>query len=419
MSDSSTPGVNQVTVIGGGQAAATACATLRASGYDGELILISDESTPPYQRPPLSKAYLKGELPGERLLIKPASWYEGQAIDLRCGTKATAIDADQRQVETSGGAVDFERLVIATGSRPRQLPMPGSNLQGVFELRSIEHVDALREALGSARRLVVVGAGYIGLEAAASARSLGIDVTVLEYAPRVLARVTSPEISTFFEALHERQGVRIVTDARITRLNAKQGQVSEVELESGESIAADCVLLGVGIEPNVELAQAAGIVCDNGIVVNRDAQTSHPAIYSAGDCTSRELVHYQRQGRLESVHNAIEQGRQAAAHILGRPRPTEEAPWFWSDQYHVKLQIAGLSAGHNKVVTRGDPASEQFALFYLDGDRLLATDAINASPEFVFARKLIAAGARLNAGALEDTAIPMKTIAAEALAASS
>ncbi len=417
MGDASAPSVNQVTVIGGGQAAATACATLRASGYAGELVLLSDEPTPPYQRPPLSKAYLKGELPEERLLIKPASWYEAQQIDLRCGTRATAIDTDRRRVETSDGVVDYERLIVATGSRPRQIPLPGSDLPGVFELRSIEHVDALRQGLSGAKRLAVVGAGYIGLEAAASARALGVEVTVLEYAPRVLARVTSPEISAFFEDLHERQGVRIITDARIARLNARESRVGSVALENGEVIPADCVLLGVGIEPNVELAQAAGLSCSNGIAVNRDAQTSHPDIYAAGDCTSRELVHYQRQGRLESVHNAIEQGRQAAAHILGRPRPTEEAPWFWSDQYHVKLQIAGLSAGHTQVVTRGDPASEQFALFYLDGDRLLATDAINASPEFVFARKLIAAGARVDAVALEDVDKPMKTIAAEALAA--
>ncbi len=404
-----------IILVGGGQAAATACVTLRSNGFDGELIIISNESTPPYQRPPLSKAYLKGGLTSDRLLIKPLAWYEKQQVTLHLDETVTAIDRANQQISTSKGSYRYSRLILATGSRPRTLPLAGNDANGVFQLRSVSDVDKLRSHLTQGSRLVVIGAGYIGLEAAASARALGVEVTVLEYAPRVLARVTGEKISEFFQTLHASQGVTITTNARIEEIRTNDGAVTGVALKDGTVIDADVVLMGVGISPNIELAEAAGVVCNNGIAVDRDARSSDPNIYAAGDCTSRELVHYHRDGRLESVHNAVEQGKLAAAHILGLSRPAEDAPWFWSDQYHIKLQIAGLSAGFDEQIVRGDPSSESFTLFYLKEGKLLAADAINASPEFVFSRKLITHNAKINPEQLADLNVPMKEIAAAAL----
>lgn len=406
-----------VVIIGAGQAAAQACQSLRMGGYEGVLTVIGDEPALPYQRPPLSKAYMKGDLPEERLYFKPASWYEDNTIEVMLGVTAIGIDrAAQRVLLENEGHVDYDALILATGSRPRQLPVEGADLESVHDLRGLADVERIRPEMISGRRLVVVGAGYIGLEAAAVARQMGLDVTVLEMAPRVLARVTSPVMSEFFEAEHSRQGVEVRVGARLASLKGQGGKVSAAVLSDGTEVPADIVLVGIGILPNVELAEAAGIGCKDGIIVDRDARTSDPRVFAAGDCARRLLVHYGREGRLESVHNAIEQGKLAAAAILGKPRPTEDCPWFWSDQYDLKLQIAGLSEGHDEIVVRGDPDARKFAAFYLRAGRLIAVDAVNSAPEFMASKKLIMAGTSVAQADLQDTSTSMKDIAAKAAA---
>ncbi len=405
-----------IVIIGGGQAAAQACASLRLFGYAGDITLIGEEAALPYQRPPLSKAYMKGELAEERLYFKPEAWYQDQNIDTVLSVRATRIDREAQAVELShGGRVSYDALIIATGSRPRALPVEGADLDGVFDLRSLADVERIRPRMIAGQKLVIVGAGYIGLEAAAVARQMGLDVTVLEMEERVLARVTSPVMSTFFEAEHTRQGAHIRTGARLAALAGAEGKVTTAVLADGTELAADMVLVGIGILPNVELAEAAGIACANGIVTDRDARTDDPRVFAAGDCAARPLVHYDRTGRLESVHNAIEQGKLAAAAIMGKPRPPEDCPWFWSDQYDLKLQIAGLSQDYDQTVVRGDIEARKFAVFYLQKGKLIAVDAINSAPEFLASKKLIMAGAQLAPETLSDTSQSMKEIAAAAV----
>lgn len=405
----------KIVIIGGGQAGAQACASLRQWGYEGSITLIGDELSLPYQRPPLSKAFLKGEMSEERLFFKPQPWYEDNNVTVHLGMSAKSIDrAAQEVVLEDGGTAPYDALIIATGSRPRPLPLEGADLEGVLELRTIEDVERLRPKMIAGTKLVIVGAGYIGLEAAAVARQLELDVTVLEMADRVLARVTSPVISEFYETQHRAEGVDIKTGARLSALVGENGKVSGARLEDGSVLPAELVLVGIGILPNVELAEEAGIACSNGILVDEDARTNDPRIFAAGDCAARPLVHYGRRGRLESVHNAIEQGKLAAAAILGKDRPKEDCPWFWSDQYDLKLQIAGLNQGYDDVIVRGDPAERKFAAFYLKSGKLIAVDAINSAPEFLVAKKLIIAGASIAPDVLSNTSTSMKEIAAMA-----
>lgn len=406
----------RIVIIGAGQAAAQACASLRLFGYQGSITLIGEEAALPYQRPPLSKAYMKGELAEERLYFKPAAWYEDQNIDTVLSVRATNIDRSAQTVALEhGGSVPYDALIIATGSRPRALPVEGADLDGVFDLRDLADVERIRPRMIADKKLVIVGAGYIGLEAAAVARQLGLDVTVLEMEERVLARVTSPIMSAFFETEHTRQGAVIKTGARLASLSGAEGNVTQAILADGSKLDADIVLVGIGILPNVELAEEAGIACSNGILTDRDARTNDPRIFAAGDCAARPLVHYGRKGRLESVHNAIEQGKLVAAAIVGKPRPSEDCPWFWSDQYDLKLQIAGLSQDYDQTVLRGDPETRKFAVFYLQNGKLIAVDAVNSPPEFLASKKLIMTGARLAPETLSDTSQSMKEIAAAAV----
>lgn len=406
-----------IVIVGAGQAAAQSAQSLRQGGYSGTLTIVGEEAALPYQRPPLSKAYMKGEFEEERLYFKPAAWYEDQKIELLLGTHATAIDRSAREVRLGHGAhLPYDYLILTTGSRPRPLTVAGSDLEGLHDLRSLVDVERIRPKMIAGRKLVIIGAGYIGLEAAAVARQMDLDVTVVEMAPRVLARVTSPAISEFYTAEHRRQGVTILTGSVTSAIEGKDGKVSAVILGDGTRLPADMVLSGIGILPNEELAREAGIACSNGILVDRDARTSDPHIFAAGDCASRPLVHYGRSGRLESVHNAIEQGKLAAAAILGQARPAEDCPWFWSDQYDLKLQIAGLSQGYDTHVIRGAPESRRFAVFYLKNGVLIAVDAINSPPEFLASKKLIMTGARPDPAALGDLSTPMKEIAANAAA---
>lgn len=403
--------VQNVVVIGGGQAGAQTCFSLRQWGFDGRISLICDEPVPPYQRPPLSKDYLKGALEKERLFFKPESWYADNDVNLMLSTQATRIDRSTRTIEIKQGAsLPYDAVVLATGSRPRPLPLPGADLENVFELRSMADIEQLSPKMITGQRMVIVGAGYIGLEAAAVARHMELEVTVLEMADRVLARVTSPLMSDFYTKEHGAQGVDIRCNARLAKLTG-DGAVSAAVLDDGSEIPADLVLVGIGILPNQDLAADAGIACDNGIIVDEDARTNDPRVFAAGDCTQRPLIHYGgRRSRLESVHNAIEQGKLAAAAILGRDRPPIEAPWFWSDQYDLKLQIAGLSTGYDEIALRGAPDDRKFAAFYLRNGTLIAVDAVNSGPEFMAAKRMIAAGARLAPEQLADMSVSMKDL---------
>jgi 3-phenylpropionate/trans-cinnamate dioxygenase ferredoxin reductase subunit len=404
----------RIVIVGAGQAAAQACASLRQYGFAGDLALIGEEPELPYQRPPLSKAYMKGELAKERLYFKPMDWYRAQSVALKLETRVNAVDRSGRRVLLENEEMlSYDALILAMGSRPRTLPLAGAGLANVFDLRTLGDVEGVRPHMRAGCRLVIIGAGYIGLEAAAVARQLGLKVTVLEMADRVLARVTSPVMSAFYEAEHLRQGVDIRTSVRVTGLTGGSS-VQSVVLDDGTEIPADVVLAGIGIVPNVELAEASGLGCSNGVLVDRDTRTQDERIFAVGDCACRPLVHYGRRGRLESVHNAIEQGKLAAAAIMGKPRPVEDCPWFWSDQYDLKLQIAGLSEGYDTLVVRGDPGERKFAVFYLKAGRLLAVDAVNSAPEFLASKKLIVSGASLAPDTLRDTTQSMKEIAAAA-----
>lgn len=405
----------RIVIIGAGQAGGQAAYSLRLGGYEGLITIIGDEPQPPYQRPPLSKAYFKGELEADRLYLKPLEYYGEHGIELLTGVAATRIDLDARKVELSSGeAVGWDRLVIATGSRPRKLSVEGAELAGVLELRTLDDVDRLKTVAHPDARLVVVGAGYIGLEAAAVASQLGLKVTVLEAMPQVLSRVAGPEIGQFYNRIHRAAGVDIRTGARLVAFEG-DGHVTGVRLEDGEVIPADAVLVGVGVLPNMELAADAGLVCGNGIVVDEQMRTSIPEVYAIGDVAWRPLVHYGREGRLESVHNAIEGGKIVAASILGAPAPTLDAPWFWSDQYDLKLQTAGLWTGADERIMRGDPQSRSFAVFYLKEGRVIAVDAVNAAPEYLVGKKLVAAQATVAPAELVDKSISMKDIGARAL----
>ncbi len=404
----------RVVIIGAGQAGGQTAYSLRQGGFAGEITIVGDESAPPYQRPPLSKAYFKGEMDAERLFLKPLDYYAEHRIDLITGEAATAIDLAAKQVSLAGGRVlGWDKLVIATGARPRKLSLPGSDLENITELRTLADVDQLKKLATPGARMVVIGAGYIGLEAAAVGVQLGLKVTVLEAMQQVLSRVAGPEIGAFYTRIHREAGTDVRLGARIDGFEGV-GSVTGVRLADGEVLPADLVLVGVGVLPNMEIALEAGLVCGNGIVVDEAMGTSHPDVFAVGDIAWRPLVHYGREGRLESVHNAIEGGKLAAAAILGTPPPPVEAPWFWSDQFDLKLQTAGLWTGADQRVVRGDPSSRAFAVFYLKEGRLIAVDAVNSAPEFIVGKKLVAAKAKVAPAELADKSISMKDIGARA-----
>jgi 3-phenylpropionate/trans-cinnamate dioxygenase ferredoxin reductase subunit len=404
----------RVVIIGAGQAGGQTAYSLRQGGFAGEITIVGDESAPPYQRPPLSKAYFKGEMDAERLFLKPLDYYAEHRIDLITGEAATAIDLAAKQVSLAGGRVlGWDKLVIATGARPRKLSLPGSDLDNITELRTLADVDQLKKLATPGARMVVIGAGYIGLEAAAVGVQLGLKVTVLEAMQQVLSRVAGPEIGAFYTRIHREAGTDVRLGARIDGFEGV-GSVTGVRLGDGEILPADLVLVGVGVLPNMEIALEAGLVCGNGIVVDGAMRTSHPDVFAVGDIAWRPLVHYGREGRLESVHNAIEGGKLAAAAILGTTLPPVEAPWFWSDQFDLKLQTAGLWTGADQRVVRGDPSSRAFAVFYLKEGRLIAVDAVNSAPEFIVGKKLVAAKAKVAPAELADKSISMKDIGARA-----
>jgi 3-phenylpropionate/trans-cinnamate dioxygenase ferredoxin reductase subunit len=401
--------IGKVVVIGAGQAAAQCVESLRRRGYGGALTVIGEEAWQPYQRPPLSKKYLAGELPAERLLLRQPAFYAEHRVDLHLGRRVTAIDRVARHALLDDGtALTYDALVIATGSRPRRLPLPGADLAGVHVLRGIADADALRASARSGARAVIIGGGYIGLEVAATLRHLELEVTVLEAADRVMNRVVAEPVSRWYEAQHAHHGVRIELGARPLAIEADAaGQVRAVATAAGE-LAADLVVMGVGVLPNDELARTAGLACDNGIVVDERCRTADAAVHAIGDCTNHPSIHYGGRVRLESVDNAVEQANTAAADLLGLDARHDKVPWFWSDQYEHKLVIVGLSQGHDQVVLRGDPARGAFSCCYLRGGELLAIDTINVAKDHLAARKLIPTRLRPDVAKLADPAVALK-----------
>jgi 3-phenylpropionate/trans-cinnamate dioxygenase ferredoxin reductase subunit len=403
---------NTVVIAGAGQAASQAVVSLRQNGFEGRVVMVGEEPYFPYQRPPLSKKFLAGELDASRLLLRQEQFYPEHQVEVMLGTRVSRIDPGSRMAGLSSGtALHYDKLVIATGSRPRKVDLPGHQLAGVHYLRTIDDVEQIRGNFRPGASLVIVGAGYIGLEVAAVAISRGLKVTVIEMANEVLARVEAPPVSAFMAGVHREAGVEILCN---TGLKAFTGttRLKGVVASDGREIPADLAIVGIGVLPNVELAQEAGIVCDNGIMVDEYCRTSDPDVLAIGDCTNHPNGLLGRRLRLESVHNALEQAKTAASTILGSLEPYNQVPWFWSDQYDLKLQIAGLSSRSDQAVIRGEPKSRSFAAFFLNDGRLAAVYAINSPREFMLSKKLIALGARPDPALLGDTSVPFKEIAA-------
>lgn len=386
-----------ILIIGAGQAAIMAAEALRSGGHQGPLTLLGDEPHVPYHRPPLSKAYLAGEMDAARLPMRTPEMLAGKNIELRTGTKATAINRAAKTVTLADGStLPYGGLLLATGSTPRTLPLPGATALGVLALRTRDDADAIARRMAVCLEknlpLVVIGGGVIGLEVAATARKKGLAVTVLEAAPRLLARMLQPQLSDWYAELHRSNGVQLLLGAQIAAIEHDAGNnVTGVRMADGTVHPAGLVLVGIGVNPNEELARAAGLECDRGIVVDACGRTSDPAIVAAGDCTARRLSDGSLL-RLESVQNATELGKSAAAALLGQERPFTATPWFWSDQYDKKLQMAGLSAGADQQVLRGDMAGASFSLFHYRGGKLIAIDNVNTPKEHLLVRKLMDAG---------------------------
>jgi len=391
-----------IVIVGAGQAAAQAAETLRRRGHIGPLVMVGDEALLPYQRPPLSKKYLAGQMEADRLLIRHADHYHEHGVDLHLGYPAVSLDPAAHRLEVADGShFEYERLLLATGSRPRLLPVPGAELVGVHYLRTAGDVDSLRAEFQPGRHAVVIGGGYIGLEVAATCRDSGLDVTVVEAEARVMSRVVAPALSSFYQAEHARHGVRILCGARVSELLPAAGpvgtqRVAAVKLTDGREVAADFVLVAIGVVPADALAREAGLACEDGIIVDQRCRTSDPAIWAAGDCTRHPNLHYGTQVRLESVDNAFEQGTSAALNMLGIDTVHDKVPWFWSDQYDLKMVIVGLPVGHDQVVIRGDPASRAFSVCYLRDRELLAIETVNHNKDQMAARRLIPSRARLD-----------------------
>ena len=405
------PRTARIVVVGAGQAGASLTAKLRALGHTGPLTLIGAEPDPPYQRPPLTKAYLKGEMARERLWLRGPGFYEEAGIALLPGRHAEAIDRAAKEVRLDDGThVAYDLLALTTGATPRRLPAAlGGDLPGVLTMRSLADADALADALTGANRALIVGGGYIGLEAAAALRGKGLEVTVLEAAPRILARVAAPVTADYFRALHAAHGVDIREGATLARLTQAGGRVAGGELADGTRLPADIVLIGIGVAPDDALAAAAGLATDDGIVVDELCRTSDPMIVAAGDCTRfpyrGELI------RLESVPHAIDQGEAAAAAMLGAAEPYLARPWFWSDQFDVKLQIAGLNTGWDHTLTRPGPRPGSQSVWYFAGRELLADDAMNDPRAYMTAKRWIEAGTSPDPALLADPARELKELA--------
>ncbi|AMM85253.1 FAD-dependent oxidoreductase [Martelella sp. AD-3] len=402
---------DRIVIVGAGQGGFAVAAKLRALKDERPITLIGAEAVPPYQRPPLSKKYLLGEMAFDRLLFRPEAWYGENDIDLLLERFVERIDRDARQIVMQDGAtLSYGTLVLATGAAPRRLPEDiGGGLQGVFVMRDKHDADRLAEAMKPGARLLVVGGGYVGLEAAAVARKFDVDVTVIEMADRILKRVAAPETADIMRAIHRAHGVDIRENTGLIHLEGEAGHVRRAVLSRGETLEIDMAVVGIGVTPNDQLAKEAGLAVGNGIVVDRFGRTSDPAIFAVGDCV--EQPYRGERIRLESVPNAVDQAEAIAGVIAGSDKAYEPEPWFWSDQYDVKLQIAGYNGGYDRVVTREGAREGSQSVWYFRGDTLLAVDAINDARAYVCAKKMLSAGVNPAAEAIADPATDLKALA--------
>ncbi len=402
--------MTSVVIVGASHAAAEAITTFKKKGFEGTITLIGEEPYLPYQRPPLSKKYFNDEVSVEQLFIKSAASYDDLGVVQRLSCRVEIIDRENKRLSLSSGEqIEYDKLILATGTRARKLPIEGADLAQIKYLRSKDDVDEIKRLTKPGSQLLIIGAGYIGLEVAASAVQRGVKATVLEAMERVLQRVTSPEVSDFYQSVHAQEGVDIQLQTTVQKF-ATRGDGIVALLSDGRVIEFDCAVVGIGVLPNVELAQQAGLECDNGIKVDEACRTNDPDIYAVGDCSNHPSFIYDRRLRLESVPNAMGQARTAAASICGEETTYNEVPWFWSDQYDVKLQTAGLSQGFDQIVVRGDRAQRKFSAFYLLAGKLIAVDAINSPADFMLAKKLIVAEARPDPSQLADTDFALKTL---------
>ena len=394
--------MSKVLIIGGGHAGANTAYALRKDGFDGEITIISDEGYLPYHRPPLSKDFLKQNMAIEKLSFKPSNFYEEQNISINLNTRISAIDLELSHAKAKDNLFDFDYLVFATGASPRLLPMENADAKNLFYLRQITDVLSIHESIGSAKNIVLIGGGYIGLEVASAMIELGLNVTILEAEERILKRVTSLEVSKFYNNFHSKKGVEIICNAKIASLNAENKMINAVLLESGESIAADIVLAGIGAIPNTQLADSIGLDCSNGIKTDQYCRTSIPNILAVGDCTSSLNALYNQELRLESVPNALAQSKVASSSIVGNELFNNEMPWFWSDQYDLKLQMAGLSSSYDECHIIGDIDSAEFIACYGKNGYLIAVDSVNQSKQFMLFKKALGNGFQLEMSIIKD-----------------
>ena len=397
-------------IVGGGQAAAQAIQTLQQNKFDGNITLVGEETYPPYQRPPLSKKYMVGKLQRERLFLRPLKFYESNNIDLELGTRAIELDLTNSRVRLDNDRLlKFDGLMLATGSKVRRLKVPGSDLEGIHYVRTLKDVDAILPKLKKGKRLVIIGAGYIGLEVAAVSISSGLDVTILEATEKVMTRTVSSEVSKFYSGYHSKAGVNLKYSTTVSHFEGNNN-VRAVETADGQRLACDLVIVGIGIEPEVELAESAGLPCKDGIIVDEFACTEDQNIFAAGDCTNHPSQLLSKRIRLESVQNAIDQAKAGIKTFLGGKTPYKTVPWFWSDQYDLKLQIAGLSEGYDQVLVRGDPKQAPFAIFYIRSGRVVTVEAVNLPQAFMIGKQLISTGIQVEHKKLVDINFDLKDL---------
>ena len=394
--------MTKVLIVGGGHAGANTAFALRKDGFDGEIIITSDEGYLPYHRPPLSKDFLKKNLAIEKMSFKSADFYEEQKISINLDTQINSIDLTSNHAITEDASFNYDYLVFATGASPRLLPMENADSKNLFYLRQITDVLSMHKQITPHKEIVLIGGGYIGLEVASAMIELGLKVTILEAEERILQRVTSPEVSQFYNDFHSKKGVRIICNAKVTNLNAENQMINSVSLESGETLAADIVLVGIGAIPNTQLAASIGLECDNGIKTDQYCRTSIPNILAVGDCTSSFNSLYNKEFRLESVPNALAQSKVASSSILGNELFNNEMPWFWSDQYDLKLQMAGLSSGYDECHIIGDTDSAEFIACYGKEGYLIALDSVNQSKQFMLFKKALGNGFKLEMSLIKD-----------------
>ena len=394
--------MSKVLVVGGGHAGANTAFALRKDGFEGEITIISDESYLPYHRPPLSKDFLKQNIAIEKLSFKSADFYKEQKININLNTRIDAIDLESNLVKTNDASFEFNYLVFATGASPRILQMENADSKNLFYLRQISDVLSLHKQITAAKEIILIGGGYIGLEVASAMIELGLKVTILEAEERILKRVTSPEVSKFYNDFHSNKGVEVICNAKVNNLNAENQMIHSVSLESGESLAADIVLVGIGAIPNTQLADSMGIECSNGIRTDQYCRTSIPNILAVGDCASSFNALFNQEFRLESVPNALAQSKVASSSIIGNELFNNELPWFWSDQYDLKLQMAGLSSGYDECHIIGDINSAEFIACYGKDGHLIAVDSVNQSKQFMLFKKALGNGFQLEMNLIKD-----------------